>query len=106
MSHIFFDVTPETRTQPFADACSRLVDIKETITLPTEYKKLHFPFVNGVANPAASFGCQYWMEGNTLSFAESTILGKRVYDAEDWPYFRRAVEGQKTLANTPVILTK
>ena len=106
MSHLFFDVTPESRTQPFSDACSRLVEIKETITLPAEYKQLHFPFVNGVADPAASFGCQYWMEGNTLTFAETAMLGKRVYDATDWNCFRQVVANQKLLANTPVILTK
>lgn len=106
MSHLYFDATPEERTQPFADACSRLIEIKETITLPEEYKQLHFPFVNGVANPAASFGCQYWMEGNTLTFAESSLLGKRVYNAEDWHCFRQVVENQKKLATTPVILTK
>jgi hypothetical protein len=106
MGHLSFDVTPETRTQPFADACSRLVEIKETIQLPAEYKRLHFPFVNGVANPAASFGCQYWMEGNKLTFAESTLFGKRVYDPNDWPSFRQSVANQKKLAETPVILTK
>ena len=106
MSHLNFDITPEQRTQPFADACSRLIEVKETITLPDEYKKLHFPFVDGVANPAASFGCQYWMDGNVLTFAESSLLGKRVYDAADWLYFRQVVAKQKLLANTPVILTK
>ena len=106
MSHLFFDVTPESRTQPFSDACSRLVEIKETITLPTEYKQLHFPFINGVANPAASFGCQYWMDGNKLTFAESTLFGKRVHEADDWQCFRQTVANQKRLAETPVILTK
>ena len=106
MSHLFFDTAPESRTQPFSDACSRLVEIKETITLPAEYKQLHFPFINGVADPAASFGCQYWMDGNTLTFAESTLFGKRVYDAEDWHSFRQVVANQNKLAQTPVILTK
>lgn len=106
MGHLYFDVTPETRTQPFSDACSRLVEIKETITLPATYKKLNFPTINGVSSFAASFGCQYWMEGNTLTFAESTMLGKRVYNPEDWPSFRQSVANQKLLATTPVILSK
>ena len=106
MSHLRFDVTPVNRTQPFADACSRLVQINETITLPEEYKQLHFPYVGGVAHPAASFGCQYWMDGKTLTFAETVMLGKRVYDAEDWGPFRQTVAAQKLLATTPVILTK
>lgn len=106
MSHLYFDVTSDVRTQPFADACSRLVEISETITLPAEYKRLHFPFIFGVADPAASFGCQYWMEGNKLTFAECTLMGKRVYEASDWHCFRQTVANQKTLATTPVILTK
>ena len=106
MSHLYFDEKNMTRTQPFSDACSRLVEIKETVTLPAEYKQLHFPFINGVANPAASFGCQYWMEGNTLTFAESALFGKRVYNAADWQPFRQVVANQKLLATTPVILTK
>ena len=106
MSHLYFDTVAQSRTQPFADACSRLVSIKETITLPGEYKQLHFPFINGVADPAASFGCQYWMDGNTLTFAESVMLGKRVYNATDWHCFRQVVANQKRLASTPVILTK
>lgn len=106
MSHLYFDVTPETRTQPFSDACSRLVEIKEVVTLPAKYKKLNFPTIHGVSDPAASFGCQYWMEDNTLTFAESVVLGKRVYNPEDWPAFRQTVANQKTLATTPVILSK
>lgn len=106
MSHLYFNTSAETRTQPFSDRCSRLVEISETITLPAEYSHLHFPFIGGVSNPAASFGCQYWMEGNKLTFAESVLLGKRVYDAEDWPAFRQTVINQRTLSATPVILTK
>ena len=106
MGHLAFDVTPETRTQPFSDACSRIVDIKEEITLPANYKQLHFPFVSGVANPAASFGCQYWLEGNKLTFAETVMLGKRIYEPSDWAPFRQTVANQKLLATTPVILTK
>lgn len=106
MSHLSFDVTPTTRTQPFADATSRLVEITEKITLPQEYSQLHFPYVYGVADPAASFGCQYWMDGNTLTFAETVMLGKRVYEASDWTVFRQTVGNQKMLATTPVILTK
>lgn len=106
MSHLSFDVTSPERTQPFADACSRLVEIKETVTLPAEYSQLHFPLVKGVSDVAASFGCQYWMEGNTLTFAESTVLNKRLYTAADWPSFRQSVANQKMLATTPVILTK
>ena len=106
MSHLGFDESQTTRKYPFADRCSKLIEINETITLPQEYKQLHFQPIYGVADPAASFGCQYWMEGNKLTFAESLVFGKRVYDAKDWHVFSQCVKNQKTLATTPVILTK
>ena len=106
MSHLNFDTKPETRTQPFADRCSKLIEIKENVTLPYQYTQLHFPHIEGVADPAASFGCQYWIEGNRLTFAESLMFAKRVYEASEWPTFRASVIGQRTLATTPVILTK
>lgn len=106
MSHLSFDTQAEQRTQPFADACSRLVEVHETVTLPAEYKQLHFPMVEGVADPAASFGCRYWIEGNTLSFDETVILSKRVYDPQDWPMFRQTVINQRMMATTPVVLSK
>ena len=106
MGHLNFNLTPETRTQPFADRCSRLVDIRETITLPFEPKMLHYPMVDGIANPAASFGCGFQMEGNVLTFGEQAVFGKRLYEAEDWPAFRASARAQVMVSETPVILTK
>ena len=106
MGHLNFNLTPETRTQPFADRCSRLVDIRETITLPFAPSRLHYPMVDGIANPAASFGCGFQMEGNVLTFGEQVVFGKRLYDAEDWPAFRASARAQVKVSETPVILTK
>lgn len=106
MSHLNFDLSMPQRQQPFADRCSRLVDIRETIELPFAPTQLHYPMVDGVANPAASFGCGFQMDSNKLSFGEQAVFGKRVYDAEDWPAFRASTMGQKTVSQTPVILTK
>lgn len=106
MRHLFFNLTPETRTQPFSDRCSRLVDIRETVTLPFAPAQLHYPMVDGIANPAASFGCGFQMDGNCLTFGEQAVFGKRVYDAEDWPAFRASALAQKKVSETPVILTK
>ena len=106
MSHLYFDFSRETRTQPFSDRCSRLVQIQETITLPFEPTRFHYPMVDGLANPAASFGCGFQMDGNKLSFGESLVFAKRLYDASEWPAFRAAALSQKKVAETPVILTK
>ncbi len=106
MTHLYFDFSKETRTQPFSDRCSRLVQIQETITLPFAPSKFHYPMVDGIANPAASFGCGFQMEGNKLSFGESLMFGKRLYEASDWPAFRASAMSQMKVAETPVILTK
>ncbi len=106
MGHLFFDLSSETRTQPFSDRCSRLVDIRETVTLPYAPTKFHYPMIDGLANPVASFGCGFQMNGNKLTFGEQALFSKRRYEAEDWPAFRAAALSQQKVAETPVILTK
>ena len=106
MGHLYFNLSQETRTQPFSDRCSRLVDIRETITLPYAPKQFHYPMVDGIADPAASFGCGFQMEGNKLSFGEQAVFSKRLYEASDWPAFRASAKAQTMVAQTPVILTK
>ncbi|MGX8713175.1 MAG: DUF3857 domain-containing transglutaminase family protein [bacterium] len=106
MSHLRFNLSPETRTQPFSDRCSRLVDIRETITLPYAPSQFHYPMVDGIADPAASFGCGFQMEGNKLSFGEQAVFSKRLYEASDWPAFRASAMAQLQVSKTPVIMTK
>ena len=106
MSHLYFDFNQEQRKQPFSDRCSRLVDIRETITLPFAPSQLHYPMVDGVADPAASFGCGFQLNGDKLTFGEQAVFGKRVYDAADWMPFRASAMAQLKVAETPVILTK
>lgn len=106
MSHLRFDTKQMERTQPFSDRCSRLVDIRETVQLPFSPEKLHYPMVDGIADPAASFGCGIQMDGKTLTFGEQVVLSKRRYEASDWTPFRAVVAAQKALSSTPIILTK
>ena len=106
MNHLYFNFSQEQRTQPFSDRCSRLVDIRETVTLPFAPSKFHYPMVDGIADPAASFGCGFQMEGNKLTFGEQAVFGKRRYEAADWMPFRAAAMNQLKVAETPVILTK
>ena len=106
MGHLFFNFASESRTQPFSDRCSRLVDIRETVHLPYAPTQFHYPMIDGVATPAASYGCGFQMEGSTLTFGETALFGKRVYDAADWPAFRASAMNQLKVAQTPVILTK
>ena len=105
MGHLSFDTTLTERTQPFADRCSRFVDIKETVTLPAAYKSMTYNAeIPGVVSPAVNYGCGFQLEGDKRLFGETAMYNKRVYDAADWPAFRQAVVNQITVANTPVIL--
>lgn len=106
MSHLFFDFSQAERTQPFSDRCSKLIQISDAIILPDEYKQMHYPMVDGIADPAASFGCGFQMNGNKLSFGESLMFGKRRYEAADWLPFRASAMNQIKVSQTPVILTK
>lgn len=106
MSHLYFDLSQTSRKQPFSDRCSRLVDIRETVELPFAPSTLHYPMVDGVADPAASFGCGFQLDGSKLNFGEQVVFGKRVYDAQDWMPFRTSALNQMKVAQTPVILTK
>lgn len=105
MGHLSFDTTLTERSQPFADRCSRLVEIKETVTLPGNYRTMDYGArIAGVVSPAVNFGCGFQLDGNKLVFGETAMFNKRVYEAEDWPAFRQAVINQKTIASTPVVL--
>ncbi|MBP5189288.1 MAG: DUF3857 and transglutaminase domain-containing protein [Bacteroidales bacterium] len=107
MGHLYFDTTATERTQPFSDRCSRLVEISETITLPGKYQTMDYnAHIDGVVSPAANYGCGFKLDGKTLTFGESAMFNKRVYDAADWPAFRQAVRNQKVVAATPVVLHK
>ncbi len=106
MGHLYFNLTPESRTQPFSDRCSRLVDIRETVQLPFAPTRLHYPMVDGLADPVASFGCAIQLDGAKLTFGEQAVFSKRRYEAEDWPAFRAAALAQRKMGETPIILTK
>ena len=106
MGHLFFNFGQESRKQPFSDRCSRLVDIRETVELPFAPSQLHYPMVDGVADPAASFGCGFQLDGTKLTFGEQAVFAKRVYNAEDWLPFRASALAQIKVSETPVILTK
>ena len=107
MGHLRFDTTLAARTQPFADRCSRLVEINETVSLPFACSKMDYnATIDGVVSPAVNYGCGFRLDGKTLTFGESAMFNKRIYDAADWIPFRQAVIGQKTVAVTPVVLHK
>ena len=103
-SHITFDTSIENRLYPFADGCSKLIELSETITLPANMSIKFKPESKQMNGSGADFESSYTIEKNTLKFAQKIVLKKRIYQPEDWSSFRDAVKDENTFASTPVIL--
>ena len=57
-------------------------------------------------DPVASFSGYVKQENNQLQIFQKLILGKRVYEAEDWKAFREAVNAHKSFAGEQFIFEK
>lgn len=105
MAHMYFDPDhPEERKYAFRDRCSRFVELDETIQLPETGKLLAFEFDEETGNEVSSFKAHIALDGKNLHINEKVSLGKRVYEAEDWPAFREVVRNQQKFAETPLII--
>ena len=106
MRHLFYDVSPEKRDYPFTDRCSRYVAISETMTVPSGYTRVSTPQTLQFVTPSVSFRGGYQIGYNMVTFSENISLGKRVYEASEWPAFRKAVLYQREYMNNPVVFIK
>lgn len=106
MSHLYTNTSSETKKYGFRDRCSRLVEINEEIELPSYKNALVLPTAEKVCSQYVSFDGGYHLDGNKLLFNETISLGKRVYEAEEWPEYRQAVLNQKHFAEEKIILKK
>jgi hypothetical protein len=108
MSHMYQNTGIEERNYGFRDRCSRLVQLQEEISLPEnmEVSIKYVPEADTFATEIASFEGKYELNegGNALLLDEKLSLNKRVYEAEDWPDYRKAVMAQKKFAEEAVIL--
>ena len=108
-SFMRIDTSKESRDYGFKDSCSRLVELKETMTLPKGYR------MDGASDTAsnvdvtsdvASFSSSISGTGNTVTVDAKISLGKRVYEAGDWADFRGAVKAYKDLADSEFVFVK
>lgn len=107
MNHLNYDSRTETREYPFADRCSRLVKLDETLQLPPGYKKtVQVPHVDSFRKTHIAFDGGYDLEKTKVKFTETVSLGKRIYEAADWPDYRTAILNQRYYMDTPLILSK
>jgi len=102
--HLAFETGLKDRKYAFKDRCSRLVEMNETIQLPSAVKIISLPGEKKADGKICSFDGVYNLNGTTLTLKTRVVLGKRVYESRDWPEFRDAVSAQNSLAEQPVII--
>lgn len=105
-TYMNIDTDRPTRRYGFKDACSRLVELKETMTVPAGYTLRQSPVDERLKSDAADFIGSLNQRGNKVNIRHELTLRKRVYDAADWPGFRKAVKAHKDLADEWLVLEK
>ena len=79
----------------FKDRCSRLVELDESIEIPAGMK-LQSGKSDKKHSAAADFDGFIKNENNVITIHQMLALKKRIYEAEDWPGFREAVNTHRT----------
>lgn len=101
-SQLYFDPDLEKRNYPFRDRCSRRVEVNETIRIPSLDKVIRLPEAIDQPGSVASITAGYTLQGEALDFNEEISLGKRIYEAGEWPQFRSVVAAQNRFAEEMV----
>lgn len=104
--HLYANTSIETRKFDFRDRCSRLVEITESFELPEGYSIVTPRSVVKEENEAASYQREVVQQSNIMTINEKIRLGKRIYKADEWPAYRKAVQKQKELTTGNVVLVK
>lgn len=105
-SYLHMNMDIKERKYSFRTRCSKFIDFQETVKLPNGYKISYLPEQSKVNGDAADFSLKYTKKGNILLFEEKLSLKKRIYQADEWPNFQKAVSSIKQVMDAPVILIK
>ena len=87
LSYLRIDTNLEERKYGFKDACSRLVELEETLRIPSGYQLQGGEKLENLDGPGAGFTGYLGQDGNRLQLKTSLRLKKRVYEASDWGQF-------------------
>ena len=96
------------RSTPSVTVAPRQVSLTESITLPADYQIVYRPEAETFSDETASYEGSYEisMEGNVLRMSQLANFNKRIYEAEEWPSFRKATLAQQKFIDEPVVLKK
>lgn len=83
------------RNYGFKDRCSRLIQLDETISIPTGYKLVGKERQDDITSETADFNGFLEQRNNLLILKQCLTLKKRIYKASDWKDFREAVNKHK-----------
>ena len=87
----------------FKDSCSRLVEANENVTVP-KGMSLVSGSEDSASSEAADFSGKISGKGNTVNISSSIALKKRVYEAEDYPGFKKAVDGWRSVEENTIVI--
>jgi hypothetical protein len=104
MAHLYFPVYLKSRTHAFRDRCSRSIKITEKIMLPDHQSEEFFKDSLNADSQAARYAGAISVKNNVLTIEQEAIFNKRVYEASEWPGYRKAVMQQQKLSQSPVLL--
>lgn len=104
MAHLYYNPNFKDRKYPFRDRCSRLVELKESITIPKNTKCTKDEIFNSFGNEIISYNSSFGQGGQIIKYFEKITLGKRIYNANEWPLFSKVIKSQKDFAKEPIIL--
>ncbi len=102
-TYLRIDTDIEKRRYGFKDACSRLVEMDETIKLPRGYTLLGEARAETHESDAADFEGSLGCENGKVTLRQRLALKKRVYEAGDWDGFRTAVNAHKSFGEYLII---
>ena len=91
------------REYGFKDSCSRLVEAVENVTLP-KGMLLESGCALSSEKDAAGFIGEVVQRGNVLSITSSISLKKRVYEADDYPGFKEAVDNWRKVEESTLVI--
>jgi hypothetical protein len=108
IGNLSMDTRSESKVYPFRDRCSRQVHLTESITLPAKYEIAYRPESEKFSDATASYEGSYEMslDGNVLRMSQLANYNKRIYEASEWPSFRKATLAQQKFIDEPVLLKK
>ena len=102
-SYLRINTDIDERHYGFKDACSRLVEIDDSIQLPAGYQLQNAPRRENSQSDAADFEGSLEQKGNKVQMHQQLALKKRVYEPEDWDGFRSAVNAHKAYGDYLII---